>query len=176
MLVNCQICGNKIDRKNAFCVEHQSKSGNIKKKYYCNSIEYEIYEEEKEKQKIIREKITDSINYILGYECLNHNLIRKEMKELVNTYTFEEILNCFQANKNNIRDNLDLKGIDKEFNKIRYMFIAIKSNIYEDTQNYKELNKEPIKRIKSEDITYDEIPFSDYKYIEKESIDFSGLF
>lgn len=80
MLVKCRKCGNKIDRNNAFKVVVDNK--NV---YYCNEKEYEehvkekqkierekfikkkeqqLLKQKKEKEKIIRERIYDSITSI----------------------------------------------------------------------------------------------------------------
>ena len=50
--VKCKICGSKIDKDKAFCVETISKkTGKIIRKYYCDDIEYENFIQEKQKEK-----------------------------------------------------------------------------------------------------------------------------
>jgi hypothetical protein len=151
--VTCKICGNKILQSEAYCVISETKTGNKKRNYYCDSIEYDGFVYEKEKIKQEKEEIFNIINEILGYECINFNLITKEFVPIIAIYTYEELLECFKECKTNISDYMRMKGIDKEFNKIRYIFTVIRANISDISKTIRDKkDKGQIKRVKVEEI------------------------
>jgi hypothetical protein len=175
--VTCKICGNKILQSEAYCVISETKTGTKKRNYYCDSIEYDSYIYEKEKTKQEKEGIFNIINEILGYECLNFNLITKELSPFIAIYTYEEILECFKEYKTNISDYMYMKGIDKEFNKIRYIFTVIRANIADISKiiKYKK-NKEQIKRVKIEEIEDKQIEMDNYQFKNNDVTDFTNFF
>lgn len=169
----CQICNAILTTDKAYKVAYINNKGKTINKYYCDSIEYEQFEEEKDYKK----KILELVNEILGYVCVN-SVIFKELENIHKGYTFKEITYCFENEKDNILHLLNINGIDKEFNKIRYMFAVISRSIADTTRemqnkiNNKELNKKKLEDVEKEEY----IPFSDYSFKESETTDFSSLF
>ena len=103
----------------------------IDKKYYCSEEEYNSLNQDKVTHKLI----IDNLNYILGYTCLN-TIIFKEIKTLKINYTYAQINNYLELEKEKIKLIISKKNIDSEFGKIRYIFTIIKNSI-EDFQNIK---------------------------------------
>jgi hypothetical protein len=175
--VTCKICGSKILQNEAYCVISETKTGNKKRNYYCDSIEYDSFIYEKERVKKQKEEIFNNINEILGYECLNFNLITKELSPILSIYTYEEILECFKEYKTNIDDYMNMKGIDKEFNKIRYIFTVIRANIADVSKITKDnKNKEKIKRVKIEEIEKKQTEIDNYQFKNNNVTDFTNFF
>lgn len=172
MRVTCKICGNKIERNEAFKIVKETKSG-FANHYYCDSIEYEAFQKEME----YKLEVQDLVDIILGYKSVN-SVIYKDLASLKRGYTYKEILNSFNKNKDNIVESLKLNGIDKEYNMIRYIFGFISRSIKEDTDEMK--NKESsklIKKINSNEIEIDtDTTSQDYVYKKNTSVDFSNLF
>ena len=178
--VKCKICGSKIDKDKAFCVETISqKTGKISRKYYCDDIEYENFINKKQKEKEDKDTMFKLINEILGYECIAFTLINKEIKPILTKYTYEDINYCLNDLKEQIRDYMELKDIDKEFQRIRYIMTVLESNIMDKTTEHKNIikNKEHSKKtINVEEIKEYDIPFSDVNFKSKDTIDFTQLF
>lgn len=179
-MVKCKICGKELLQSEAYKVTTTKENGKKMNKYYCDSIEFETYEQEQSHKKEVKKAVFDSINEILGYTCVNYKSITKELEILLQTYTYEDILNCFDNQKNKIQELMSLNGIEKEFHKLRYIFTVISGNIADDTYELKQQNKnnkqEIIKKIESEDIDLEDLPFSDYTYTEPKGTDFSDFF
>ena len=158
--VVCKICGNKIDKDKAYCVETISKkTGKINRKYYCDDIEYDSFINQKQKEKEDKENMFNLFNEILGYECVAFTLINKEIKPILTKYTYEDI--------------------DKEYQRIRYIITVLESNIMDKTNEHKKLieNIEYSKKtITVEEMKEEDIPFSDVNFKSKDTIDFTQLF
>ena len=178
--VVCKICGNKIDKDKAYCVETISKkTGKINRKYYCDDIEYDNFINQKQKEKEDKENMFNLFNEILGYECVAFTLINKEIKPILTKYTYEDINYCLNELKEQIRDYMELKDIDKEYQRIRYIITVLESNIMDKTNEHKKLieNIEHSKKtITVEEIKEEDIPFSDVNFKSKDTIDFTQLF
>lgn len=174
--VICKICKNKLPKDEAYCLETRSKDGKIKRSYYCDSVEYENYMCEKELTKKQKEEIFNYINYILGYECISYNLITKELNTILDIYTYEEVIYCFKSNKDNIKEYMNLKNINSEYNKIRYIFTVIASTIADTTKAFiKEKEQNKIKKVKAEKMVKYE-PKEEYVYSNDKTTDFSNFF
>ena len=147
MKVKCQICGKKIDREDAYRVEHVTKSGSKSNKYYCNEEEYEEFEKEKE----LFKQCQYSTDSILGYPICN-NVRNKMLSELHEIYSYETIYECIEFYKQEIIKSIEIKGdFGNEYNKISYMFAVIKGNIKDfSIANKTKVNKS--KEIKEEEI------------------------
>lgn len=126
-LVKCQICGKKIDKDTAYHWVHETKTGNKYNKYACSLEEFENDKRDKELYKKTQ-YLTDDI---LGYKCVN-NTRNAKIKELQEAgFTNEQIFRCFKKYKNEIEYWINANGIDKEYNKIAYMFGVI-NNVIKD--------------------------------------------
>jgi hypothetical protein len=117
--VTCKICGSKILQSEAYCVISETKTGSKKRNYYCDSIEYDSFIYEKETIKQQKEEIFNTINEILGYECINFNLITKELSPIVKIYTYEEILEFEKLMVNKEEENNMPEYKDKNGNIIK---------------------------------------------------------
>lgn len=133
MLVKCRACGNQIEKNEAYKV-----SKNKVNYYYCNKEEYmNIYN-----QKQIKDNVYNEINDIFGYKITNTALY-KEINEIHQIYTYEQIISYLKANHQYLSDVLN-KEFKSEFAKIRY-FSAILRNSLKDfiiEENKKEIRKE----------------------------------
>lgn len=123
--VKCYICKKDLKKEDAYMFTYTSQSGKEYKKYCCSLEEKENMERDKELYKNIQ-YITDEI---LGHPIVN-NTRNKKIKQLQEAgYTNEQIFRCFKEYKDEIIKYLQLSGIDKEYNKIAYMFTIIGNKI-----------------------------------------------
>ncbi len=123
--VKCYICKKDLNKEDAYMFTYTSQSGKEYKKYCCSLEEKENMEREKELYREIQ-YISDEI---LGHPIVN-NARNKKIKELQEAgYTNEQIFRCFKEYKDEIIKYLQLSGIDKEYNKIAYMFTIIGNKI-----------------------------------------------
>ena len=123
--VKCYICKKDLNKEDAYMFTYTSQSGKKYKRYCCSLEEKENMERDKELYKNIQ-YITDEI---LGHPIVN-NARNKKIKELQEAgYTNEQIFRCFKEYKDEIIKYLELSGIDKEYNKIAYMFTIIGNKI-----------------------------------------------
>ncbi|WP_252225194.1 MULTISPECIES: hypothetical protein [unclassified Clostridium] len=176
--VVCKICKNKLSKDDAYCVETKSKDEKLKRSYYCDSIEYENYIFEKEQIKTRKDNVFKVVNEILGYECVSYNVISKELNPILKVYNYEQILYCFKLNKDSIKNYMNLKNIDKEYNKIRYIFTVISSTIADTSKELeieKDINK--IKEQKINNVIENDINTNEEYVYKKQSVtDFSSFF
>ena len=113
------------------------QSGKKYKRYCCSLEEKENMERDKELYKNIQ-YITDEI---LGHPIVN-NARNKKIKELQEAgYTNEQIFRCFKEYKDEIIKYLELSGIDKEYNKIAYMFTIIGNKIEDFSKEDERVNQ-----------------------------------
>ena len=125
--VKCCICKKEIKKDDAYMFTYTSQSGKEYRKYCCSLEEKENMEREKELYKEIQ-YLTDDI---LGYKCVN-NCRNAKIKELQEAgFTNEQIFRCFKKYKDEIVKWIELNGIDKEYNKIAYIFGVI-NNVIKD--------------------------------------------
>ena len=136
-MVKCKGCGKQIDQSIAYKHIHTTSGGKVQNHYYCSQEEYESIERDKELYKKVQ-YITDEI---LGYPCVNNNR-NKRIQDLQNAgYTNEEIYRCFKEYKDEIEKWIEFNKIDKEFNKLAYMFSVIGANIKDFTIEDKKRNE-----------------------------------
>lgn len=132
MLVKCKICGNKVDRTEAYKVVVNEKN-----QYYCNKNEYEEW---KSKQ-VVKDNTYNLIYDIFGRKITN-TVLFKEVGELATIYTYEKILAYLTENKNYLSNVME-KDFVSEYAQIRY-FTAILKNSLSDFTYIKE---QKIKRV-----------------------------
>ena len=125
--VKCYFCKIDLNKEDAYTWVYISKTNKEYKRYCCSLEEKENMEREKELYREIQ-YLTDSI---LGYKCVN-NCRNAKIKELQEAgFTNEQIFRCFKKYKDEIVKWIELNGIDKEYNKIAYMFGVI-NNVIKD--------------------------------------------
>ena len=123
--VKCCICKKEINKEDAYIFTYTSKNGKEYRKYACSLEEIENDKRDKELYREIQ-YLTDSI---LGHPIVN-NTRNKKIKELQEAgYTNEQIFRCFKEYKDEIIKYLELSGIDKEYNRIAYIFTIIGNKI-----------------------------------------------
>ena len=118
ILVKCRICGNKVERNDAYKVVVNGKN-----EYYCNEKEFQ----NKFKDKFDKIKTINLINEIFGYEVINTEM-RNELKEISKTHSYEKIYSYLYENKSMLERYMN-KHFDSERGKIRYFLAIIKNNI-----------------------------------------------
>ena len=125
--VKCYFCKKDLKKEDAYTWVYISKTNKEYKRYCCSLEEKERIEREKELYSCIQH-ISDEI---LGHPIVN-NTRNKKIKELQEAgYTNEQIFRCFKKYKDEIVKWIELNGIDKEYNKIAYMFGVI-NNVIKD--------------------------------------------
>lgn len=132
MLVKCRICGNKIQRSDAYKVVVKDK--NI---YYCSESEYKSWVEQND--------IKDS-TYQLIYDIFErkgtNTVLYKEIYELSEIYTYKKILAYLQENEEYLNKTMK-KDFKNEYGQIRY-FTAILKNSLADFQYQNRMEKKNI--------------------------------
>lgn len=127
--MKCFFCKKDIPKGEGYEWIHISKTGKQYKRHCCSLEEKEFHEREIELYRKVQ-LITDEI---LTYPCVNNNR-NKRIKELQNAgYTNEQIFRCFKQYKEEIIHWINANGIDKEFNKLAYMFAVVGANIKDFT-------------------------------------------
>ena len=165
----CQICGRQLTTDIAFKVAKGNRN-----LYYCDSIEYDIYMDKKEKQKRERDNIHEYVDKILGYKCIN-NQVNKEISEINKLYKLEDVSELLKDKIESISELILFKNIDKEYNKIRYIFGALNRDIHdfaEDRINQKK--KTNIQETKIEEIE-NQFSSGDHKFKAKETTNFTNF-
>lgn len=124
MLVKCRKCGSKIDRQYAYKHIHVTQSGN-KNMYYCN-------EEEFNEDITYKKYYNDTrllVDKILNYTCIS-NQKNKMITSLYNIgYTPKHVFDCMDHYSDEIIKYMDLKQIENEYGKLRYIFTVVENNI-----------------------------------------------
>ena len=121
----CCICKKDLKKEDAYTFIYVSKNGKEYRKYACSEEEVENDKRDKE----LYSRIQFLTDEILGYPCVN-NIRNKKIKELQEVgYSNEVIYRCFKEYKDEIIKWIDANKIDKEYNKIAYMFAVIGANI-----------------------------------------------
>ena len=125
----CYICKKDLKKEESYMFIYTSKTGKEYRRYACSLEEVENDKREKELYRSIQ-FLTDEI---LGYPCVNNNR-NKRIQDLQNAgYTNEQIYRCFKEYKNEIEKWIEFNKIDKEFNKLAYMFSVVGANIKDFT-------------------------------------------
>lgn len=125
--VKCFFCKKEIEKENAYSWVHTSKTNKQYKRYCCSLEEKELVEREKELYSRIQ-FLTDSI---LGRPITN-NARNKELRELYESgYSWEQIYKCIKAKADDIKQMIEYKHIENDYQQIRYMMQVIKNCIYD---------------------------------------------
>ena len=124
--VKCYICKKDLNKEEAYMFTYTSQSGKEYRKYCCSLEEKENMEREKELYKEIQ-YLTDDI---LGRPITN-NTRNKELKELHESYSWEQILRCIRAKSDDIKKLIEYNDIQGDYQQIRYMMQVIKNSIYD---------------------------------------------
>lgn len=125
MLVKCRICGNKIERNDAYKVVVNGKN-----EYYCNEKEYQ----KRLKDTADKENTFKMINEIFGYEVTN-SAIFKELKEIATNHSYEKVYSYLYDNKVMLERSLS-KTFSSEYGKIRYFATIVRNNIVDYVIDY----------------------------------------
>lgn len=133
--MKCYFCKRDIPKGEGYQWIHVSSTGKEYKRTCCSEEEKYQVERDKELYRSIQ-LITDEI---LGYPCIN-NTRNKKIKELQDAgFSNEQIYRCFKEYKSEIEYWINANGIDKEYNKIAYMFGVI-NNVIKDFSEEDEKN------------------------------------
>ena len=108
--VKCYICKKEIKKDDAYMFTYTSQSGKEYRKYCCSLEEKENMEREKELYKEIQ-YLTDDI---LGRPITN-NTRNKELKELHESYSWEQILRCIRAKSDDIKKLIEYNDIQGDY-------------------------------------------------------------
>ena len=162
--MRCFFCKKDIPKGEGYEWIHISKTGKQYKRHCCSLEEKEFHEREIELYRKVQ-LITDEI---LTYPCVNNNR-NKRIKELQNAgYTNEQIFRCFKQYKEDIIHWINANGIDKEFNKLAYMFAVVGANIKDFTIEDERNNQ--WEQYKKEEEIIPEVEFGEIKEETDEEI------
>lgn len=123
MLVTCKGCKTKIDRDIAFKVVVNGKNN-----YYCDQLEYENINLEKES----RVKVIDLSYQIIGNTT--NTFLMKELGDIAKVHTYTK-MSKFLGNYLNEFKKIMSREFPNEYGKIRYFAAVIKNKI----GDYKEI-------------------------------------
>ena len=134
--VKCYICKKDLKKEDAYMFTYTSQSGKEYRKYCCSLEEKENMEREKELYKEIQYLSDD----ILGRPITN-NTRNKELKELHESYSWEQILRCIRAKSDDIKKLIEYNDIQGDYQQIRYMMQVIKKSIYDFSKEDERANQ-----------------------------------
>ena len=83
-----------------------------------------------EREKELYKEIQYLTDDILGRPITN-NTRNKELKELHESYSWEQILRCIRAKSDDIKKLIEYNDIQGDYQQIRYMMQVIKNSIYD---------------------------------------------
>ena len=124
--VKCYFCKKDLKKEDAYTWIYISKTNKEYKRFCCSLEEKENMEREKELYREIQ-YLTDEI---LGRPITN-NTRNKELKELHESYSWEQILRCIRAKSDDIKKLIEYNDIQSDYQQIRYMMQVIKNSIYD---------------------------------------------
>lgn len=124
--VKCKGCGKQISQTDAYKHIHTTSGGKTQNHYYCSLEEYETIERDKELYRLCQY----STDEILG-RAITNNVRNKELMELHEQYSWEEIYRCIKEKAKDIKDLISYNKIEGDYNQIRYMMQVIKNCIYD---------------------------------------------
>lgn len=117
--VKCQICKTLVPIDKAYKVS----TGKVNK-YYCSEAEYNSLHE----QRAYKNKCFD-----LCFEILKligcHSVLTKHITMLTKTCKVDVLYSYLNNNKDDLSNIIRQKNIEKEYNRIRYLFAIIENNI-----------------------------------------------
>lgn len=148
----CKICKKELTTDIAYLVEHITTNGNKQKQYYCSKEEYENDRRDKELYKLCQYK-TDEI---LGRPITN-NTRNKELAELHEQYSWEEIYRCIKAKADDIKFMIKQNDIQGDYQQIRYLMQVIKNCIYDFTREDRAKNYWEQYKVEEEEIEIENI-------------------
>lgn len=132
----CQICGKELTTDKSYKVMKNKRN-----LYYCDEFEYDIYSAQTLKENKHRDSLYEGLCEILGYKSKS-SLIFKEINSLHENYSYKYIDEVLQDKKDSISQLIEENDIEKEFNKIRYIFGAISRDIHDYVEGQKKIQKQ----------------------------------
>ena len=134
-MAKCYFCKKEIPKGEGYQWYHISGTGKQYRRTCCSLEEKEQVERDKELYRLIQYE-TDAI---LGRPITN-NARNKEVQELHEQYSYEQILRCIRAKANDIKELLDYNNIQNDYQQIRYMMQVIKNCIYDFSREDEQKN------------------------------------
>ena len=134
--VKCYICKKDLKKEDAYMFTYTSKNGKEYRKYACSLEEIENDKREKELYKACQL----STDEILG-RAITNNTRNKELKELHESYSWEQILRCIRAKSDDIKKLIEYNDIQGDYQQIRYMMQVIKNSIYDFSREDERANQ-----------------------------------
>ena len=124
--MKCYFCKRNIPKGEGYQWVHVSGTGKEYKRTCCSEEEKYQVERDKELYRLIQYE-TDTI---LGRPITN-NARNKEIQELHEQYSYEQILRCIRAKADDIKSLIEYNEIKNDYQQIRYMMQVIKNCIYD---------------------------------------------
>ena len=130
-MVTCKICGQKIEKDNAYCITKiNENTGKKTNSYYCSE---EEYLEDKEKKELWK-KVLVAVDDILGYTCISKTKVNM-IKEIEEHYSRKQLYNCLINNADEIKRYLEQKNIYEEYGRLSYIFSCVKNKIKDNSND-----------------------------------------
>lgn len=118
LLVKCRICGNKIEKTEAYKIVINSRNN-----YYCDKAEYRNWLLEKK----AKDNTYNIIYDIFGRKVTN-TVLYKEIHELSEVYTYEKIYAYLKENEVYLSSVME-RDFLREYLQIRYFTAILKNNL-----------------------------------------------
>ena len=134
--MKCYFCKRDIPKGEGYQWIHVSSTGKEYKRTCCSEEEKYQVERDKELYRLIQYE-TDTI---LGRPITN-NTRNKELKELHESYSWEQILRCIRAKSDDIKKLIEYNDIQGDYQQIRYMMQVIKNSIYDFSREDERANQ-----------------------------------
>lgn len=126
MLVKCRICGNKIQRADAYKVVVKDKNN-----YYCSESEYKSWVEQNDIK-----NSTYQLIYDIFERKVTNTVLYKEIYELSEIYTYKKIRAYLQENEEYLNKTMK-KDFKNEYGQIRYFTAILKNSLADFQYQYK---------------------------------------
>jgi hypothetical protein len=139
MLVTCRCHGKKIDRAIAYKVVLNGLNN-----YYCSKDEYDKILKRRE----VKNNTYQAIFNLFGRKVTN-TLLFKEVNELASIYGYDTIYSYIEDGSESIETYLH-KGFRNEQAKIKYFVAILKNNLYDYSENHKEVTTPKIRDAEEE--------------------------
>ena len=125
MLVKCKTCGVKVEKGDSYCYLHTTKSGKLQKKYYCCREHFH----EPYIDNVYYNRTRRLVDTILGYVCISNEKNKMITRLYDIGYSRKDVYECMKYFKDDIIKYMELKDIQNEYGKLRYVFTVVENNI-----------------------------------------------
>ena len=135
--VTCRICLKKIKKKDAFVIQHVSKSGQVIPWYYCSEEEYTEYAQKRDLQIKCQNKMVELMGLRVEDYKNKWSGLMSDITDLIDRYGFQNIYDYLIANEKEILYSMN-KNFDTDYASRKYFVAIIRSGLKRYTPPKKE--------------------------------------